>query len=690
MWARLNQMKGGSPRWKNDGVSSLKIHTAGPALQSAACSSECEAPEDPTPRKRRFAEHWSRVSLKPIAEAGRIHVVLPDGHASGPCSVDSTRPLTTYPVGLAHLRRLLPEIFRDPSCGVSEDWAESANFVLLDTTNGLSIMAGTGAAVILADSALAPITLADKEASWTYRRGKDGESQCTAGMTALTEHECREMPTHFHGTFENVISKPDYPAGCFHCSVCDGGQILFNTNTKGNGKSGRRPICKEPKKEEVEKEYVVQGQRLGRWIRRLPDSHHGWIMVTWDPALPDLRESMVKTGHRHAQTVPVCIGTSDYQSRTKYKATVGSVWCGDQGWRSGENFLVLRSKTSVRKEKLIPICISYRKDDHVYRFENSATGCVGEHRQSKTYWQHVTTMYTSRDARGEFLCVGVMHNGQRTHWSMRKAGDCTKDGFQHSFSFRAMTKNFDPAFVPACLQRGPNKTLRLKAGDADEACSLTKAADGYVFVRDVLMLRRPQDKSDIALCTSEANVAREQPSSSKGSSHGPDSSDELDTDGGSGRALADSMDLEGGSGMPPGMQLGPEAAELMQKAGASAELVQQAGATANSLRKRRFWRLFRDDDCNTESRSIREVGKDGEQKVKWLRTSSVFYLPKNASGARLCLCRPAASDRKVLETLQFIIRAENCTGDFQKEEFCFNTLSATESIQASFLVDEPV
>lgn len=99
MWARLNQMKTGSPRWKNDGVSSLKIHTAGPALQSEACSSECEAPEDPTPRKRRFAEHWSRVSLKPIAEAGRIHVVLPDGHASGPCSADASRPLNLYPVG---------------------------------------------------------------------------------------------------------------------------------------------------------------------------------------------------------------------------------------------------------------------------------------------------------------------------------------------------------------------------------------------------------------------------------------------------------------------------------------------------------------------------------------------------------------------------------------------------------------
>ena len=36
------------------------------------------------------------------------------------------------------------------------------------------------------------------------------------------------------------------------------------------------------------------------------------------------------------------------------------------------------------EEKLVPICIGYNKQHHTYRFENSATGCIGDHKEHTT------------------------------------------------------------------------------------------------------------------------------------------------------------------------------------------------------------------------------------------------------------------------------------------------------------------
>lgn len=616
MWKRLSAMKTGSQRWRKDGISQVPRNTAGAPLESAACANACEAPEDPTPRRRLFAEHWSRVSLKPIAEVARIHVVLPDGRALGSCSNDMTRPLSIFPIGLDHLRRLLPEIFGDSSCNVDANWAASANFVLLDTTDGLSVMVGSGAAVVTADSALTPLTVTDKEARWTYRIGKDGHTGCASGMTALTESECREMTTYFSGSFSQPIATAEAPHGCHICPSCGTGQIRWNRSPEGQGAAGISPICKEPKQEKVEKEYVVQGQRLSRWMRRLPADHHGWIMVASRP-MKDLREQMIQAGHRHAQVVPACIATAVIDGTTKHRVTPGTVWCGDAGWKSEETFYVLRSKTSVPQEKLVPICISYNSAHHVYRFENSPDGCVGVHRESSTHWVHLTTVHTTKDAQGPKMCVGILHNGPKTRWMMKRAVNCATSGFDHTFSFRAMKENIQSPFQPTCLQRSVQEgNLRLIS---NISCRKTaKAADGYRWERDVITLATKQADTDIALCTFDGTV----------------------------KSVSESMPT--------------------------------------------YWRLFKDDACNSAQQITQEVGKEGKREVKWLRSSSTFYLPRTATGPKLCICRPAASDQTVLEGLQFVVHTQACAGDFEIEEFCFNTLSANEAIQASFFVDEPV
>merc|ERR1739848_431375 len=109
--------------------------------------------------------------------------------------------------------------------------------------------------------------------------------------------------------------------------------------------------------------------------------------------------------------------------------------------------MMLRSNTSVPQEKRFPICIGYSSKHHLYRFEDSADGCVGKHHQSGTEWVHVGTMHTSIDATGDQMCVGEADEGDRTRWIMKKAQSCDTEGYHHTFSFRAMTSKLHPVLV---------------------------------------------------------------------------------------------------------------------------------------------------------------------------------------------------------------------------------------------------
>jgi len=198
MWQRLNSMKAGSKRWLNDGLSSLKVFSAGDALETQACSSACDAPEDPEKRVRLFSEHWSRVSSRAISHPERVEVVrLPGSHGCGNIS----RPLPLLPAGLMQMRQLLPKLFSGHcDMGEVEDWAHKANFILVDLSTGQALLVGAGVQLVLPDSS--------------------------------------------------------------RLSMEDGSEVEATRGT----------------------EHLLQAQRLSRWLRKLPDTHRGWIVVV-DEAL---------------------------------------------------------------------------------------------------------------------------------------------------------------------------------------------------------------------------------------------------------------------------------------------------------------------------------------------------------------------------------------------------------------------
>lgn len=140
-----------------------------------------------------------------------------------------------------------------------------------------------------------------------------------------------------------------------------------------------------------------------------------------------------------------------FGSGKKYRVRAGTTWCGDGGWTSSEHFTVLRSKSSVPKDKAFPVCISYNTNHYTFRFENSETSCVGHEKTSGAEWVHSATFHTSRDAEGEHICVGVQWSGAATRWMMRKAERCDNGGFEHYFGFRAMSARYESPLSPACI-----------------------------------------------------------------------------------------------------------------------------------------------------------------------------------------------------------------------------------------------
>lgn len=367
MWQRLNAMKGGSKRWLNDGLSSLKFFSAGDALESEACKEACPAPEDPEKRVRLFSEHWSRVSSKTISNPQRVEVVrLPGSHGCGNIS----RPLPVFPAGLLQMRELLPKLFSGHcDMGEVQDWAHKTNFILIDLSIGQALLVGTGVELVTPDSSL--------------------------------------------GSFKDDGSNEAAPA------------------LQGS-------------------DYLLQAQRLSRWLRKLPNTHRGWIVVA-DEALSLWQQRFVRSGRRYPLLSPACISRVTAHGGHKFRVTPGTKWCGDAGWSHVDFFPVLRSGTNIPAEKRVPICISFNKVGYYYRFENSVRGCMGKHRPTGTHWTHAHTIYTSRDATGQAYCVGMKEDREHTRWTMQKGDICSSDGFKHSFGFRAMRNDYTSPLAPCCI-----------------------------------------------------------------------------------------------------------------------------------------------------------------------------------------------------------------------------------------------
>jgi len=430
MWQRLKAMKDNSQRWRSDGISSLRFHSAGPAVWSRACGGTCGATEDPVARRRLFSEMWVRVSTKPVSSAERITVRL--NLVDTQCN-QTSRALTSIPAGLESLRKALVEMF-GAHCAGDTSWVHRTSFLLVDIMLGQALLVGEGAPLVVPDSSLPSLP-------------SPGEPPSRPPVTAS--------------------------------------------------------------------EHLMQGQQLSRWFRNLPRGHRGWLVAEGRPAV-QLRQGFVDTGRRVPQTAPVCISQAKFDGSKKFRTTPGTRWCGDGGWSHGEHFLALRSGSSVPREKLVPICISYNTKHYAYRFEQSEDGCIGTHQQSGTTWKHAHTIHTSSEATGEQLCVGVMLAADKTRWMMQKKPRCDAGGFSHVFTFSAMRDVFLPPLAPCCLlvmQIQPSDGKAIHRLATLEHCQNPPVAEpglsGWTKARDVMLLARRHSPNDVRLCPAEGAAEAE-------------------------------------------------------------------------------------------------------------------------------------------------------------------------------------
>ncbi|CAL1168472.1 unnamed protein product [Cladocopium goreaui] len=248
---------------------------------------------------------------------------------------------------------------------------------------------------------------------------------------------------------------------------------------------------------------LMLAQRLSRWLRKLPDTHRGWIVVV-DEALSVWQQRFVQTGRRFPLLSPACISKVAAANGFKYRITPGTKWCGDGGWSHLDFFPVLRSGTNIPADKRVPICISYNRNGYYYRFENSVRGCVGKHKPTGTQWTHAQTIYTSRDANGTAYCVGMKEAGEHTRWTVQKAQVCA-DGFRHSFGFRAMHNDYTSPLVPCCILVALNSQLGSKETPLQRfaAGKECETSTEWRVVYKLVLLSRPIDVSTLDECGRE-------------------------------------------------------------------------------------------------------------------------------------------------------------------------------------------
>jgi len=342
----------------------------------------------------------------------------------------------------------------------------------------------------------------------------------------------------------------------------------------------------------------------------------------------------VDQGHRVPLTAPVCISRAAFDGSRKYRATPGTTWCGDGGWNHEEHFLVLRSKTSVPKDEIVPICIAYNPDSYAYRFEQSEDGCAGKHRASGVTWRHASTIHTSKDATGTRMCVGVHEAGDTTRWIMAKGDSCNKDGFTHTFSFSAMAANaFQPPLARCCLLVADSTT---KGGQAvkrlagPEQCSALPAQEALALGpwkrdREVLLLARRFAPTDVQLCPAEGTAE-------------------------------------------PGKH--------------DKEASQNASAPHS-----RIWRVFRGEACSKSKFFTHE--SDG-RKVHWsVELERPLFAASSASGPKLCLCHTqTGAQKKGGPGFTYSWAEGECRGKGAKRELSFHEMTVADALRYVHLIDE--
>eukprot|EP00928_Gymnodinium_smaydae_P039024 TRINITY_DN26763_c0_g1_i1.p1 TRINITY_DN26763_c0_g1~~TRINITY_DN26763_c0_g1_i1.p1 ORF type:complete len:965 (-),score=211.78 TRINITY_DN26763_c0_g1_i1:150-3044(-) len=252
---------------------------------------------------------------------------------------------------------------------------------------------------------------------------------------------------------------------------------------------------------------MVQSQRLSRWIRKLPLDHEGLIYVLDEP-LAALRERLERDGQVRPQVVPACIATATVeQSKKKYRITPGTTWCGDGGWQSGENFLMLHHTEGIAKEDIVPLCISFNEDGYAYRFEKSERGCAAKHEDSNTKWRYAQTIHTLKKATGDRMCVGMVAAGPKTRWVIMKSERCTGVGVEHKFSFRAMEPEVAPKpFASACIlvAKGEENLVtgkrRLAHKEQCRAAMNAESSKDWIVEHSLLLLSKRASPKDQRIC----------------------------------------------------------------------------------------------------------------------------------------------------------------------------------------------
>lgn len=357
--------------------------------------------------------------------------------------------------------------------------------------------------------------------------------------------------------------------------------------------------------------HLMQSQRLMRWIRRFPKDHRGLIIATDEP-LAKLRKQFIRDNRRVPQTSAVCISQAAVEGGTKYRLTPGTKWCGDGGWSHIEFFDVLRSMTSVPKDRLVPICIAYNPKVYTYRFDLSEDGCFGHHKASGTSWRHAHTIHTSKDARGDRICVGVLTAGALTRWIMKKQEKCNTVGLSHSFSFTAMAADqYSSPFLRGCLLAARQGVVqRLAAGSA---CTTFGAE--WSQVRELVFLATRHSPSDYRICPAEGE-----------------------------------------------------------------------GLASTNKKANRLWRAFWNTACEKPKLSIIDFSG---HKTDWtIVQDPPIFVPDDASGIYLCLCRirPATNSSKESDVFSWV--EGGCPPQGAEQELCMRDLSVMDILRFANLIDE--
>merc|ERR1712217_1020046 len=234
--------------------------------------------------------------------------------------------------------------------------------------------------------------------------------------------------------------------------------------------------------------------------------------------------------------------------------------------------------------------------------------------------------------KGERVCVGILHSGEKTRWMMKRAERCDIGGFSHYFGFNAMRDDYRSPLAPACIlaaeAKGRGGAIVRRLALAAECANRmpTPGFSAWNRSRELTFLSERRADTDIRICSAESD-------NEEGLSH--------------------------------------------------------SNAT-NSTRGQLF-RVFEGDDC--ERRKITAELPDGGS-VQWtVSPGPSLFTAKDASGVHMCLCQKERAfkrkSKKTLGVYHYYSWGEGeCRGKNAKKELCIYDLSASDALRYAHLIDE--